>query len=63
LVQTPIEARRFKLIYTMHEKFERRSLRIGRSCMFPEYKANVTLVDGCNCLLPEIRIISLSVPG
>jgi hypothetical protein len=32
------------------------------SC-FPEYEVGVTLADGCNCLLPEIRILSLSVPS
>jgi hypothetical protein len=63
LVQTPIAARRFKMAYAMREKFKRQSLRIGRSCMSLEYEANVTLADGQKCLLPEIRILSLSVPG
>jgi hypothetical protein len=47
----------------MREMFSKQSLRIWRSPVFPEYEASVTLADGCNCLLPEIRILALSVPG
>jgi hypothetical protein len=43
--------------------FLKQSLRIWKSPVFPEYKVSVTLADGCNCLLPEIRILALSVPG
>jgi len=54
---------RFKMIYAMHEVFLKQSLRIWTSPFFPEYEVTVTLADGCNCLLPEIRILNLSVPS
>ena len=43
--------------------FLKQSLRTRKSPVFPEYEVCVTLADGCNCLLPEIRILALSVPG
>jgi hypothetical protein len=40
-----------------------KGLRIWWSPVFPEYEVSVTLADGYICLLPEIRILALSVPG
>jgi hypothetical protein len=47
----------------MREMFLKQSLRIWWFPVFPQYGVNVTLPDGRNCLFPEIRILSFSVPA